>query len=94
MFTNYKQYSLLDNYIDVMVADMTRTPLRVYEMFDAIVTDRMYRALTFLLLTLLDKLLWKHARFDGNYVNYVGCSFKPYTFQMEKGMKLMILTGI
>ena len=72
MFTNYKQYSLLDNYIDVMVADITRTPLRVYEMFDAIVTDRKYRALIFLLLTLLHKLLWKHARFDGNYVNYVG----------------------
>ena len=40
--TNYKQYSLLDRYIDVLVADVTRAPFRVSEIFDAIITDRMY----------------------------------------------------
>ena len=41
--TNYKEYSLLDRYIDVMVADVTRTPFRMFEIFDAIITDRKYQ---------------------------------------------------
>ena len=38
--TNYAHYGLLDQYIDVMVADATQSPLRCCEIFDAIITDR------------------------------------------------------
>eukprot|EP00794_Sanderia_malayensis_P011859 gene11859-13092_t len=40
--TNYQQYGLVDHYVDVMVADICRTPLRCCEIFDAIITDPPY----------------------------------------------------
>ena len=38
--TNYKQYSLVDKYVDVMAADITNFPMRTCEFFDAVITDR------------------------------------------------------
>eukprot|EP00795_Rhopilema_esculentum_P008623 gene8623-14635_t len=40
--TNYKQYSLVDKYVDVMAADITNFPMRTCEFFDAVITDPPY----------------------------------------------------
>lgn len=40
--TNYQQYNLLSQYVDVFAADVCRNPLRSCEFFDAIITDPPY----------------------------------------------------